>query len=49
MPTVHVNGIDLYYVEAGAGEPLVLVMGFGGDHSSWGFQLSALTDRKSVV
>ena len=49
MPTISVNGIDLYYVEAGSGEPLVLVMGFGGDHLSWGFQLAALSAQHRVV
>lgn len=49
MPTVAGNGIDLYYVEAGAGEPLVLVMGFGGDHLSWGFQLSTLSAHYRVI
>ena len=28
----------MYYVEAGGGEPLVLVMGLGADHLAWGFQ-----------
>jgi pimeloyl-ACP methyl ester carboxylesterase len=46
---VSVNGVDLYYVEAGAGEPLVLVMGFGGDHLSWGFQLNAFAARYRVI
>lgn len=32
MPKVRVNDIEMYYVEAGTGEPLVLIMGFGGDH-----------------
>jgi 3-oxoadipate enol-lactonase len=27
----------------GTGEPLVLIMGFGGDHLAWGFQLPALS------
>src|SRR5437762_3288170 len=49
MPIVAANGIDLYYIEAGSGEPLVLVMGFGGDHSSWGFQLSALSAQYRVI
>jgi 3-oxoadipate enol-lactonase len=49
MPTIVANGIDLHYVEAGAGEPLVLVMGFGGDHLAWGFQLAALSARYRVV
>ena len=49
MPIVAANGIDLYYAETGSGEPLVLVMGFGGDHLSWGFQLSALSVQHRVV
>ena len=49
MPIVAANGIELYYTETGAGEPLVLVMGFGGDHLSWGFQLSALSAHYRVV
>jgi pimeloyl-ACP methyl ester carboxylesterase len=49
MPIVAVNGIELYYAETGSGEPLVLVMGFGGDHLSWGFQLSALSAHYRVV
>ena len=49
MPIVAANGIELYYTETGAGEPLVLVMGFGGDHLSWGFQLSALSAQYRVV
>jgi hypothetical protein len=34
MPTIVANGIDLHDVDAGAREPLVLIMGFGGDHLS---------------
>jgi len=49
MPKVSVNGIEIYYVEAGAGEPLVLLMGFGGDHLSWGFQTSALGAKYRVI
>ena len=49
MPTVAASGIDLHYLEAGAGEPLVLVMGFGGDHLSWAFQLAALSASYRVI
>src|SRR5438552_12998281 len=49
MPIVAANGIELYCTETGAGEPLVLVMGFGGDHLSWGFQLSTLSAKYRVV
>lgn len=49
MPAVTVNGTGLYYVESGHGDPLVLISGFGGDHLSWGFQLSAFNARHRVV
>lgn len=49
MPTVTVNGIDLHYVEAGSGEPLLLIMGFGGDHLAWAFQVPALSARYRVI
>jgi 3-oxoadipate enol-lactonase len=39
----------MFYVEAGAGEPLVLVMGFGGDHLAWGLQLPAFAARYRVI
>ena len=41
MPKVRVNGIELFYEESGRGEPLVLIMGFGGDHQAWAFQVPA--------
>jgi 3-oxoadipate enol-lactonase len=45
VPRAGVGDIEMYYVEAGAGEPLVLVMGFGGDHTAWAFQMAALSER----
>jgi pimeloyl-ACP methyl ester carboxylesterase len=33
--TLHVNGIDLYYVVEGHGEPLLLLHGGGGCHENW--------------
>jgi pimeloyl-ACP methyl ester carboxylesterase len=35
MPTVAVNGIELYYEEAGQGTPLVFSHEFAGDYRSW--------------
>jgi pimeloyl-ACP methyl ester carboxylesterase len=49
MPKVRVNDIQMYYVEAGAGEPLLLIMGFGGDHTAWGFQMGAFAERYRVI
>jgi pimeloyl-ACP methyl ester carboxylesterase len=39
----------MQYVEAGSGEPLVLIMGLGGDHLAWGFQIPALAERHRVI
>jgi 3-oxoadipate enol-lactonase len=36
-------------MEAGAGEPLVLVMGFGGDHLAWGLQIPAFAAEYRVI
>jgi pimeloyl-ACP methyl ester carboxylesterase len=35
MPTVEVNGVELYYEEAGQGTPLVFSHEFAGDYRSW--------------
>ena len=51
MPTAHVNGIDVFYQEAGdpAADPLLLIMGWGGDHTAWAFQTPAFAARYRVV
>jgi pimeloyl-ACP methyl ester carboxylesterase len=49
MPRVRVGDIEMHYVEAGAGDPLVLVMGFGGDHLAWGFQMRAFAEHYRVI
>jgi pimeloyl-ACP methyl ester carboxylesterase len=49
MPKVTVNGIALNYVETGSGDPLVLIMGFGGDHLAWAFQTPAFAERFRVI
>ena len=41
--------MGLHYVEAGVGEPVLLVMGFGGDHLAWGMQLPVLAQRYRVI
>jgi pimeloyl-ACP methyl ester carboxylesterase len=35
MPTIHVNGMDMYVEEQGEGEALVLIMGLGADGTLW--------------
>jgi pimeloyl-ACP methyl ester carboxylesterase len=39
----------MYYVEAGTGDPLVLIMGLGGDHLAWAFQMPAFSERYRVI
>ncbi|HEV8440024.1 MAG TPA: alpha/beta fold hydrolase [Methylomirabilota bacterium] len=51
MPIARVNGIDLHYQEMGpsTAPPLVLVMGWGGDHTAWAFQFPAFSTEYRVV
>ncbi len=49
MPTVRVGDIAVYYLEAGAGEPLLLIMGFGGDHMAWALQMPDISARYRVI
>ncbi|HEV8643545.1 MAG TPA: alpha/beta fold hydrolase [Methylomirabilota bacterium] len=49
MPKIRVNGIEMHYEEAGEGEVLVLIMGFGGDHRAWGFQTRAFAEAYRVI
>jgi 3-oxoadipate enol-lactonase len=49
VSTVHVNGIDLYYEEHGEGEPLLLIMGWGGNAATWKPQIPGLAQRFRVI
>jgi pimeloyl-ACP methyl ester carboxylesterase len=49
VPKVRVGNIEMFYVEAGAGEPLLLIMGLSGDHLAWGFQMAALAAHYRVI
>jgi 3-oxoadipate enol-lactonase len=40
MPTVHVNGIDVYYETQGEGEPLVLIPYLAADQACYAFQVA---------
>ena len=48
MPTLDVNGIDLYYEEHGKGFPVVLAHGAGGNHMSWWQQVPVLSRAISL-
>src|ERR1044072_5876469 len=49
MPTVKVNGVELYYEEAGTGFPLVVCHEFAGDMRSWEPQVRFFSRRYRVV
>ena len=49
MPKTRVGDLTMYYVEAGSGDPLVLIMGLGADHLAWGFQFPAFVERYRVI
>ena len=49
MPKARVNGIDVNYVEAGSGDPVLLIMGFGGDHLAWAFQTPVFAQKYRVI
>jgi pimeloyl-ACP methyl ester carboxylesterase len=49
MPKVKVNGIQLYYEEAGAGTPLIFLHEFGGDYRSWESQMRFFARRYRAI
>lgn len=49
MPTIHLPEVQLYYEQAGAGPPIVLVHEFSGSCRSWGRQVEALRPRCTAV
>lgn len=49
MPAATINGINLYFEEAGSGDPLVLVHGSWGDHHNWDAVAPALAKHYRVV
>jgi pimeloyl-ACP methyl ester carboxylesterase len=49
MPHANVNGVSLYYVEAGRGRPLVLAHGFSATGRMWEGQVAAFRDRHRVI
>ncbi|TMA48695.1 MAG: alpha/beta fold hydrolase, partial [Deltaproteobacteria bacterium] len=49
MPRARVGELELFYDEEGAGEPVILLMGLGGDHQGWHFVRPELARRHRVV
>lgn len=50
MPFAEVpNGIRIYYEEHGSGEPVLLLMGTGADHSFWGPQIEPYSKQYRLI
>lgn len=49
MPTVSIDGFQLYYETHGEGFPLVFAHGVGGNHASWYNQVAALSRAYKVI
>ncbi len=49
MPQASVNGINLYYEEAGSGYPLLFCHEFAGDYRSWEPQMRYFSRRYRVI
>jgi pimeloyl-ACP methyl ester carboxylesterase len=49
MPVASVNNINIHYEITGQGEPLLLIMGLGGDSTHWGLQLPVLSQHYQVI
>ena len=50
MPLTDLStGIEMYYEIEGTGDPLLLIMGTGADHTSWAAQVEAYRDHYTVI
>ncbi|MGI9116645.1 MAG: alpha/beta fold hydrolase [Gaiellales bacterium] len=49
MPHVHVNGVELHYLQAGEGDDVLLLCGLGDDVSAWDAQFAVLAERYRVT
>ena len=49
MPRVQANGIEIFYEEQGAGQPLLLIAGFACDHANWAKMIPLLASRYRVI
>jgi pimeloyl-ACP methyl ester carboxylesterase len=49
MPEAPIRDIITYYETAGSGDPLILVMGLGGDMQAWALQVPALAKHFRVI
>ncbi len=49
MATVRANGIEIYYEQHGAGEPVVLIQGLGANVTGWDSQMEPLSREYRLI
>src|SRR5437867_11888192 len=49
MPRVRIGELELFHTADGAGEPVLLVMGLGGEHHGWDLVRRVLARRYHLV
>jgi pimeloyl-ACP methyl ester carboxylesterase len=49
MPRVRIGALELFYETEGTGEPLLLLMGLGGDHHGWTLERKDLARRHRLI
>lgn len=49
MPTLHVNGIDLYYETVGKGQPVLFIHGLGSSSRDWEMQVFDFSKQYQVI
>ena len=49
MPSVNIDGINLFYEEKGSGQPLILAHGIPTDYRAWNSQVDAFSDSYRVI
>jgi 3-oxoadipate enol-lactonase len=47
--TTRIGDVDIHYVDAGEGFPVLLIHGLAGDHSAWDVQIGKLAQRYRVI
>ena len=49
MPIISVGGVDLHYIQAGAGDDILLLCGLGDDVTAWAEQTMAFAEHYRVT
>lgn len=49
MPLVHINGVDVNYIDSGEGDVIVLLHGLGSSNKDWDLQIPVLSQQFRVI